>query len=79
MMTKIQKVDFLEDFRLRIELEDGTDYIYDMNPKLKTVRFYDLRNREMFLSGLLKGGQVICWADGTELSLDEILSSINAG
>lgn len=79
MVKKIQKVDFLEDFRLKIELEDGTGLVYDMNPKLKTVRFYDLRNREMFLSGLIKSGQVICWADGTELSLDEILSSINAG
>ena len=73
-MVKIQSVDFLENFQLKIELTNGTSRIYDMNPKLKTVRFYDLRNPEMFSKGVLKSGQVICWTDGTELSLDEILS-----
>ena len=72
-MTKMEKVLFLEDYRLEITLADGRNCVFDMKPKLKTVRFNELRSVDIFLTGTLKNGQVICWSNGTELSLDEIM------
>ncbi len=74
-MTKMEKVHFLEDYKIEIILADGKSYIFDMKPKLRTVRFYDLENRDIFTGGILKNGQVVCWNNGIELSLDEILSA----
>ena len=73
-MVKIQEAVFLEDYRLLVLLTDGSRQIYDMRPKLKTVRFYDLQDQEIFVRGQIKNGQVIYWNNGSELSLDEILS-----
>lgn len=72
-MTRMEKVSFLEDYRLEIVLADGSCCFYDMKPKLKTVRFYDLENFGIFSGGILRNGQVICWDNGAELSIDEIL------
>ncbi len=72
-MTRMEKVSFLEDYRLEIVLTDGSCCFYDMKPKLKTVRFYDLESWGTFSRGILRNGQVICWDNGTELSIDEIL------
>lgn len=74
-MTRMEKVHFLENYRIEIILADGSSCAFDMKPKLKTVRFHDLVDMEIFSKGTLKNGQVICWSDGTELSLDEILSA----
>ena len=72
-MTKMEKVLFLENYMLKITLTDGQSCIFDMKPKLKTVRFNELGRGDIFSTGALKNGQVICWSNGTELSLDEIL------
>lgn len=72
-MNKIKKVVFLEDFSLKVQLESGQNYVYDMKPKLKTVRFYDLSDWGMFSKGYIRNNQAICWDNGTELYLDEII------
>lgn len=74
-MTRMEKVHFMEDYVIEIILTDGERRTFDMKPKLRTVRFHDLGDMKMFSCGILKNGQVICWSDGTELSLDEILSA----
>lgn len=73
-MKKIKKVVFLEDFSLRVQLESGQSYVYNMKPKLKTVRFYDLSDWNIFSEGYIRNNQAICWDNGTELYLDEIIS-----
>lgn len=73
-MVKIEEAVFLKDFEVVILLTDGRRCIYDLKPKLKTVRFYDLGDWEIFSGGQMKNGQVICWENGTELSLEEILT-----
>lgn len=73
IMTRMEKVFFLEDFILEILLDDGRSCVYDMKPKLKTVRFHDLEDGNIFSDGKIKNGQVICWSNGTELSLHEIM------
>ncbi len=73
IMTRMEKVFFLDDFILEVELTDGRSCIYDMKPKLKTVRFHDLEDEGIFSDGRIKNGQVICWSNGIELSLHEIM------
>lgn len=72
-MIKMEKVSFLENFQLEVLLTDGRICSYDLRPKLKTVRFYDLDTWDAFSSGFLKRGLFICWNNGVELSIDEIL------
>lgn len=44
--------------------------------KIKNVSFYDLNDWEVFKSGYVKDGQAICWNNGLELLLDEIVFKI---
>ena len=74
-MTKMEERRFLDDYRIEIIFTDGRENVFDMKTKLRTVRFHDLENIEIFSSGILKNGQVICWDNGTELSIDEIMST----
>lgn len=74
-MTKMEGIRFLDDYRIEIIFTDGRENVFDMKTKLRTVRFHDLENIEIFSSGILKNGQVICWDNGTELSIDEIMST----
>lgn len=74
-MTRMENIRFLEDYRIEVVLTDGRKRIFDMKSKLMTVRFHDLEDCNIFFSGSLKNGQVICWSNGTELSIDEIMST----
>ncbi len=74
-MTQMEEIRFLDDYRIEIIFTDGRENVFDMKTKLRTVRFHDLENIEIFSSGILKNGQVICWDNGTELSIDEIMST----
>lgn len=74
-MTKMNSVVFLQDFQLEVVMSDGRCYLYDMRPKLKTVRFYDLSDWEVFSKGYIKREQMICWDNGSELFVDEIITA----
>ena len=74
-MTKMYSVVFLQGFQLEVVMSDGRGYLYDMRPKLKTVRFYDLSDWEVFSKGYIKSEQMICWDNGIELSADEIMAA----
>lgn len=70
---RIIEVIFLEDYKMNIALSNGHGILYDISPKLKTARFQTLQPASVFCSGQLSQDSMICWPDGTELSLDEIL------
>lgn len=72
-MKKIEQVSFFENFLMEIVFSDGSVGLYDMSSRLKTVRFYDLNDWEIFKKGYVKNEQVICWENGSELFLDEII------
>lgn len=74
-MIEMRSVAFLQGFQIRVALSDGNSYLYDMCPKLKTVRFYELSDWNLFSGGYIRSGQTICWDNGTELYMDEIVSA----
>lgn len=76
MNIKIERVIFLEDYQLDILLSNSHRIIYNLEPKLKTARFSDLSDPEIFSSGDLNDNKVICWNVPAELSLEEILFSV---
>lgn len=72
-MKKIKQVSFFKNFLMEIIFTDDSVGLYDMSSRLKTVRFYDLNDWEIFKKGYVKDEQVICWENGSELFLDEII------
>lgn len=76
---KISQVEFLDDYRINILLCNGHGIIYDMKPKLKTIRFIDLAQKEIFIRGQVIGQRIIRWNASTEISLGEILNQVEQG
>lgn len=76
---KITQVEFLDDYKINILLCNGHGIIYDMKPKLKTIRFIDLAQKEIFVRGQVIGQLIIRWNASTEISLGEILNQIKQG
>ncbi len=75
-MKKIKNVSFFKDYLMEIVFTDDSVGLYDMSSRLKNVRFYGLKDWEIFKSGYVKDGQAICWNNGLELLLDEIVFKI---
>ncbi len=75
-MKKIKNVSFFKDYLMEIVFTDDSVGLYDMSSRIKNVRFYDLNDWEVFKSGYVKDGQAICWNNGLELLLDEIVFKI---
>lgn len=71
---KIDQIEFLEDYTMKILLCNGHRIIYDMKPKLKTIRFADLKEKEVFTCGQLINNRIIRWNISMEISLEEILN-----
>lgn len=69
----ITDVKFLKDYNLNILLSNGHGVLYNIAPKLRTARFQALQSESIYYSGYLSANGVICWQDGTELTLDEIV------
>lgn len=70
---RITDVKFHENYKLDISLSNGHGILYDISPKLKTARFQTLQSQSLYRSGQLATDSMICWEDGTELTLDEIV------
>ena len=75
-MPKIVSVLPQEDQTLAIELDNKHKIIYDMNPRLKTVRFSVLADSEKFKSLKVENGNTIVWDGLCQITIDEILSMI---
>ncbi len=75
-MKKIKNVSFFKNYLMEIVFTDDSVGLYDMSSRIKNVRFYDLNDWEVFKSGYVKDGQAICWNNGLELLLDEIVFKI---
>lgn len=75
--SKIKAIEFLDNYQIKIFLENDHCIIYNMKPKLETVRFHDLCNPDLFSRGRLSKGHIIQWDYNVELSLEEILEQVS--
>lgn len=75
-MNKTQSVQLLDDHRIAVEFENGSSFVYNLKPKLQTVRFAGLKDIEFFKSGRLVNQDYIWWSDSLILYIYEMLDGM---
>ena len=75
-MNTIRMVQFLDDYRIAVELENGSSFVYNLGPRLKTARFTALEDIEFFKSGKLVEQEYIRWSDSLILYAYEMLDGM---
>ena len=74
-MTEIKEVHAKKDFRLEVILDNGSNIVLNMQPKLHTMRFGLLRDPEFFRC-VETDGSMIYWDSKVELSISEVFEMI---
>ncbi|MBP7177252.1 MAG: DUF2442 domain-containing protein [Thermoclostridium sp.] len=74
-MSRIKGVAPLDDYRLEIMLDNGSNIILNMGSRLHTVRFIMLSDKEFFKK-VSTDGFCITWEGKIELSYREIIQLI---
>lgn len=75
-MTKIINVVADNDYILEIELDNFHKIIYDMKPRLQSVRFCELIELDRFKAIEIENGNTLLWGSMCQITIDEILSAI---
>ena len=73
MKMLINKIKFLKDFVIEIELIDKQIILYDMKPHMNTAKFCEIKNQSIFGKGVLMDNSYIRWDENTTLYDYEIL------
>ena len=64
------------DHTITIELSNNHRIIYDMRPRLNTIRFRKLADIETFLVVRLENENTLVWNNLCQITIDEIISII---
>jgi hypothetical protein len=75
-MSKMRSVQFLENYKIAVELDNGSSFIYDLKPRLSSVRFAPLYDPVFFQSGRLVDSDCIRWSDSLILYGYEMLDGM---
>ena len=70
-MTEIKEVHTQKDYRLEVILDNGSNIVLNLQPKLHTMRFGLLRDPGFFQCAKTDGS-MIYWDGKVELSLNEV-------
>ena len=70
---QIDRVEFLEDYIIQLELSNREKVKFDLKPLLKTARFKHIVSQSFFEQGKLTNQCCICWDDVTEIQDYEML------
>lgn len=75
-MPKIICAAATEDYTLEIELDNHHKIIYDMKPRLKSVRFCTLSDLAQFKNLRIENRNTFVWDSLCQISIDEIMNNI---
>jgi len=75
-MPKIIRIAPKDDHTLLIELNNKHMIVYDMKPRLETVRFCSLTDLERFKAVRIEDENTLVWDSLCQMSIDEILNMI---
>jgi len=75
-VSKITRVIPNEDYTLIIELDNNHKIIYDMKPRLQSVRFCKLADIDKFKSVKIENENTLVWDSLCQVTIDEIISNI---
>ena len=70
---RIERVDFLEHYIIKLELANEQTVCFDLKPFLKTARFKHIVSQQFFETGKLMNHCCIYWDDVTEIQDYEML------
>lgn len=70
-LSLIRKVTALEDYRLRVVMGSGNIVELDFKPKIDTVRFWDLRDLDVF-NAVKVEGDFLVFGNGFRMGASEI-------
>lgn len=76
-MPKIVRVIPNDDHTLFIELNNGHKIIYDMKPRLESVRFCHLGDLSRFKAVRVKYEHTLVWDSLCEVTIDEVIDTIH--
>jgi Protein of unknown function (DUF2442). len=71
-MTKITSVSVGDDYLLTVRLNNNRTVTVDLKQKLHTVRFSELKDKELFRA-VRTDGKAVYWPGGTSLAISELL------
>lgn len=74
-MVWIKAVIPKEDYKLEVQLDNGSSILLSMRSRLGTVRFSRLSDIEFFMKATTDGNQVL-WGDEVEISVSEVLQFV---
>ena len=75
-MNKILSILLMDDHKIAVELENGSSFVYNLKPKLRTARFAALEDIEFFKTGKLVDNDYIRWSDSLMLYTYEMLDGM---
>ena len=75
-MNKIYSIELLDDYKISVKLENGSSFVYNLKPKLKTTRFSVLEDIDFFKKGKLVENEYIWWSDSLMLYAYEMLDGM---
>ncbi|MGN0350834.1 MAG: DUF2442 domain-containing protein [Roseburia sp.] len=70
---KIVKIEVKEPYCLGIWLENGSYFEYDFSKKVRTARFWELQDPNVFRNARVVGSS-IHWNGVTEITVEELLA-----
>lgn len=76
-MARINKVIANDDFTLTIELNNRHRIIYNMRPRLQTMRFFCLSDFKLFQTFHVEKARTVVWNDLCQITLDEIMDLVD--
>jgi len=74
-VSGIKKVVPLEDYKLEVQLENGCSVVFEMESRLKTLRFGMLMDEELFKK-VTTDGVCIFWGNEVEISIHELFQMV---
>ena len=72
-MIKIVNVIPKDDYTLTIELNNQECLLYNMKPRLQTVRFGELIDLDLFKKISINNENTIVWNEQCQITIDEII------
>lgn len=75
-MPRIVSVKANNAYMLEIQLDNGHKIIYDMKPRLRTVRFCELTDLNRFQDVQIENENTLVWDSFCQITIDEIINMI---
>lgn len=75
-MPRIVSVKADDDYLLEIQLDNSHKIIYDMKPRLQSVRFCELSDLDRFKGVRIDHGNTLVWDSLCQITIDEIINNI---